>query len=80
MLHADIVGKVSGVPCQGIYVEEFMMEPYPITPEFFSTRLKGIDAALSTNLFSKLQLRGVVDAEGWSQFGNWTERDPDSGW
>jgi hypothetical protein len=73
-------GKLlTGLWLQGIYVEEYMMEPYPITPTFFSQRLRGVDESLSEMLFTRLQTKGLVDMDGWSQFGNWTDAK-EGGW
>ncbi|CAL8471370.1 g10912 [Coccomyxa elongata] len=54
---------------QGVLVQKMMMEPYPLSPEFFSQRMKGIDLDTSTAIFEELKAAGIIRDDNQSHFG-----------
>ena len=54
---------------QGVLVQKMMMEPYALSPTFFSERMKGIDADTSAAIFEELKGVGVVLDDNQSHFG-----------
>lgn len=46
-----------------------MMEPYPLSPEFFSQRMKNIDLDTSTAIFEELKAAGIILDDNQSHFG-----------
>ncbi len=57
---------------QGARVEKVMMQPYPLTPHFFSERMKGLDLDVSAAIFEELKAVEVIREDDHSHFG-WYE-------
>lgn len=53
---------------QGVLVQKVIMDPYPLSPEFFMQRMKGIDAGTSAAIFAELTAAGIILEDNHSHF------------
>ena len=45
---------------QGVHVEQMMMEPYQISPDFFNRRMKDVSLEKSVAVFEDLKYVGIL--------------------
>lgn len=66
-LHAIKLDKIADALTQGVAVLEVEVQPQPLTPHFFSTRTRDINASVSSAIHSTLLSAGLLDESGFLQ-------------
>ena len=53
---------------QGTHVQQMMMEPYQISPDFFNQRMKEVSLEKSVAVFDDLKAVGILKEDNCSHF------------
>ena len=53
---------------QGVHVQQMMMEPYQISPDFFNQRMKEVSLEKSVAVFEDLKGVGILKEDNCSHF------------
>ena len=53
---------------QGIHVEQMMMDPYQLSPDFFSQRMREVSPEQSAAVFQDLRETGILKQDNCSHF------------
>ena len=64
---------------QGVHVEQMMMEPYQISPDFFNRRMKDVSLEKSVAVFEDLKYVGILKDDNCShfiQYDDWCAATP----
>ena len=53
---------------QGIHVEQMMMDPYQLSPDFFTQRMREVSPEQSAAVFEDLRETGILKQDNCSHF------------